>query len=90
LKVENLESFEQRYVLAPTADKIKLDLPKLAADQLSAAGITVSNQSEISCSYADPHYYSYRRQTHLGQPATGRMALIITRSASRELACFSS
>lgn len=86
LSSQHLESFEQRYVLASVADKIKLNLPKLAADQLSAAGITVSNQSEIPCSYADSHYYSYRRQTHLGQPATGRMALIITRSASRELA----
>ena len=82
LSSQHLESFEQRYVLASVADKIKLNLPKLAADQLSAAGITVSNQSEIPCSYADSHYYSYRRQTHLGQPATGRMALIITRSAS--------
>ena len=86
LSSQHLESFEQRYVLASVADKIKLNLPKLAADQLSAAGITVSSQSEIPCSYADSHYYSYRRQTHLGQSATGRMALIITRSASRELA----
>ncbi|WP_296190368.1 MULTISPECIES: polyphenol oxidase family protein [unclassified Psychrobacter] len=80
LKVEHLESFEQRYVLTSTADKIKLDLPKLAADQLNTAGVIVSNESEIPCSYADPHYYSYRRQTHQRQPATGRMALIITRS----------
>lgn len=86
LKVEHLDSFEQRYVLTSTADKIKLDLPKLAADQLNAAGVMVSNESKIPCSYASSHYYSYRRQTHLGQPATGRMALIITRSASRELA----
>lgn len=79
---QHLDSFEQRYVLASEADKIKLNLPKLAADQLYAAGIIVRNQSEIPCSYADSHYYSYRRQTHLGQPATGRMALIITRSVS--------
>ena len=61
--------------------KIKINLPKLAADQLQAAGITVCNSSSIPCSYADDRYYSYRRQTHLQQPATGRMALIITRSA---------
>jgi len=64
------------------AEKIKIDLPKIAADQLQAAGIVVCNESSIPCSYADGHYYSYRRQTHLQQPATGRMALIITRSAS--------
>lgn len=64
------------------AEKIKIDLPKIAADQLQAAGIAVCNESSILCSYADGHYYSYRRQTHLQQPATGRMALIITRSAS--------
>ena len=64
------------------ADKIKINLPKIAADQLIAAGIVVCNQSSIPCSYADGSYYSYRRQTHLQQPATGRMALIITRSAS--------
>lgn len=63
------------------AEKIKINLPILAADQLQAAGITVCNSSSIPCSYADDHYYSYRRQTHLQQPATGRMALIITRSA---------
>ncbi len=64
------------------AEKIKIDLPKIAADQLQAAGIVVCNEPSILCSYADGHYYSYRRQTHLQQPATGRMALIITRSAS--------
>ena len=64
------------------AEKIKIDLPKIAADQLRAAGIVVCNESSIPCSYADGHYYSYRRQTHLQQAATGRMALIITRSAS--------
>ena len=64
------------------ADKIKINLPKIAADQLIAAGIVVCNQFPIPCSYADDCYYSYRRQTHLQQPATGRMALIITRTAS--------
>ena len=64
------------------AHKIKINLPKIAADQLQEAGIIVCNESPIPCSYADGHYYSYRRQTHLQQPATGRMALIITRSAS--------
>lgn len=60
-------------------DKIKLDLPKLAADQLSTAGVMLDKKLPISCSYADEHYYSYRRQTHLQQPATGRMALVIAR-----------
>ena len=80
LVAQHLESFEERYVLASEADKIKLNLPQLAADQLNAAGIIVSNESAVPCSYADPHYYSYRRQTHLQQPATGRMALVIVRS----------
>ena len=80
LAAQHLESFEERYVLASEADKIKLNLPQLAADQLNAAGIIVSNEAAIPCSYADPHYYSYRRQTHLQQPATGRMALVIVRS----------
>lgn len=61
--------------------KIKLNLPKLAHEQLLAAGITVCNDAAIDCSYTDAHYYSYRRQTHCQQPATGRMALIIVRSA---------
>ena len=80
LVAQHLESFEERYVLASEADKIKLNLPQLAADQLKAAGIIVSNEAAIPCSYADPYYYSYRRQTHLQQPATGRMALVIVRS----------
>lgn len=59
--------------------KIKLNLPKLAAYQLQHVGIEVANKV-YPCSYSDAHYYSYRRQTHLQQPATGRMALIIARS----------
>lgn len=63
------------------ADKVKIDLPRLAADQLMSAGIIVESQPSNACSYSDRRYYSYRRQTHLQQSATGRMALIITRSA---------
>ena len=63
-------------------DKVKLNLPKLAADQLRAAGVLVDDRAPIGCSYADSHYYSYRRQTHMQQPATGRMALVIVRRAS--------
>ncbi len=62
-----------------SASKVKLDLPKLAAYQLEYLGITVANETPIACSYDDASYYSYRRQTHLQQPATGRMALIIVR-----------
>lgn len=61
------------------AIKVKLDLPKLAAHQLQHAGAKVENNL-YPCSYADLRYYSYRRQTHLQQPATGRMALVIVRS----------
>ncbi|MGP5549561.1 polyphenol oxidase family protein [Psychrobacter namhaensis] len=64
------------------AKKIKLNLPKLAADQLSSAGVRLAHETLIHCSYADDRYYSYRRQTHLQQPATGRMALVIARAAS--------
>ena len=60
--------------------KVKLNLPKLAANQLSTLGVIVEDALSSSCSYADDRYYSYRRQTHLQQPATGRMALVITRS----------
>ncbi|NRD71371.1 laccase domain-containing protein [Psychrobacter okhotskensis] len=66
------------------ADNIKLNLPRLAADQLTAAGMTLCNESAIGCSYGDDRYYSYRRQTHLQQPATGRMALVIVRRASTQ------
>ena len=61
------------------ADKIKLNLPKLAAHQLTTVGIEVCTDMP-PCSYGDAHYYSYRRQTHLKQAATGRMALVIVRS----------
>lgn len=75
--VDNLSTYA-----TVNTDKIKLDLPKLAADQLTTAGVTLCTELPVSCSYADRRYYSYRRQTHLQQPATGRMALIIVRSAS--------
>lgn len=85
LTESNIEKFNQLYVVnsdAANADKLKLNLPKLAADQLSAAGVTVDNGLPEHCSYGDDRYYSYRRQTHLKQPATGRMALVIVRSLS--------
>ena len=63
-------------------NKVKLNLPKLAADQLMSVGIKVNTKLPVACSYEDKHYYSYRRQTHLQQPATGRMALIVVRSSA--------
>ncbi|MEN2750822.1 polyphenol oxidase family protein [Psychrobacter sp. FBL11] len=88
--ISSTERFDQLYAVDSDVhsstntdlytDKIKLDLPKIAADQISNAGVTLANETSISCSYADSGYYSYRRQTHLQQPATGRMALIIVRS----------
>lgn len=81
LSMQHLERFEERYVLASDVGKVKLNLPQLATDQLLAAGAMIDDQSLTSCSYADGRYYSYRRQTHLQQPNTGRMALIISRRA---------
>ncbi|MGP4714934.1 polyphenol oxidase family protein [Psychrobacter sp. DM8] len=75
---KNLENLSNYATV--NADKIKLNLPQLAADQLTALGIKLKTDLPIDCSYADTRYYSYRRQTHLHQPATGRMALIIVRS----------
>ncbi|MBH0085276.1 laccase domain-containing protein [Psychrobacter sp. SCQQ22] len=75
-----LDDFVVLFSIPSQDDKIKLDLPKLAAMQLETAGVTVINDLPVDCSYADSRYYSYRRQTHLQQPATGRMALVIARS----------
>ncbi|WP_352337829.1 polyphenol oxidase family protein [Psychrobacter sp. 16-MNA-CIBAN-0192] len=60
--------------------KVHINLPKLAHYQLLHMDVTVANEGQAPCSYADGRHYSYRRQTHLQQPATGRMALIIARS----------
>ena len=75
----HIDSFVSLFSISSYDDKIKLDLPKLAAMQLEAAGAIVVNDLPVYCSYADTHYYSYRRQTHMQQPATGRMALVIVR-----------
>lgn len=64
------------------ASKINLNLPKLAAYQLANIGVEVATDVPQHCSYGDAHYYSYRRQTHLKQSATGRMALVIVRSCA--------
>lgn len=86
LTSSSIDNFDQLFCATKHTtvgtDKIKLNLPKLATDQLVAAGITVATDLPVCCSYNAAHYYSYRRQTHLQQPATGRMALIIVRSAS--------
>ncbi|MGE6473851.1 polyphenol oxidase family protein [Psychrobacter sp. NPDC078631] len=75
----HIDDFVSLFSISSYDDKIKLNLPKLAAMQLEAAGATVVNDLPVDCSYADTHYYSYRRQTHMQQPATGRMALVIVR-----------
>lgn len=89
LSDKHLDNFAALFSVPANAtddnDKIKLDLPKLAAYQLEALNIRVSNDSAIDCSYANTNYYSYRRQTHLQQPATGRMALIVVRSLAGQL-----
>ncbi|MGO3281963.1 MAG: polyphenol oxidase family protein [Moraxellaceae bacterium] len=80
LSAQAIDDFDDLFSIPSDEAKIKLDLPKLAAAQLVTAGAIVENESDISCSYADSLYYSYRRKTHLQQQATGRMALIIVRS----------
>lgn len=79
LSKKHIDEFVPLFSISYYDDKIKLDLPKLAAMQLEAAGATVVNDLPVDCSYANTHYYSYRRQTHMQQPATGRMALVIVR-----------
>ncbi len=86
LSPNELNNFAELFCLATNVDsdnngnkKLKLDLPKLAMAQLKSLNISINNTLPIDCSYADNHYYSYRRQTHLRQSATGRMALIIVR-----------
>ncbi|WP_019673390.1 polyphenol oxidase family protein [Psychrobacter lutiphocae] len=67
--------------------KAWLDLPKLAqlqlqilGAQLQKSGTSVEDYSgAYACSYANDRYYSYRRQTHLGEANTGRMAMLIMR-----------
>ena len=75
--------FIHRYSDAKTmdTDKCHINLPQLAFDQVTHAGARVQHPMPVACSYANADYYSYRRQTHLGQPATGRMAMIIVRLA---------
>lgn len=75
-----IEHFAAYYTQAAIGDKVFFDLPKLAAHQLLSAGVTLKTSLPLPCSYSDTRYYSYRRQTHLQQPATGRMALIIARA----------
>lgn len=86
LSAAELNNFAELFCLATNVDsdnngnkKLKLDLPKLAMAQLKSLNISINNTLPIDCSYADNHYYSYRRQTHLRQSATGRMALIVVR-----------
>lgn len=78
--VDKLSNYSTLSTDKTYSEKVKLNLSKLAAAQLENLAIVVANNTAIDCSYEDPSYYSYRRQTHLQQPATGRMALIIVRS----------
>lgn len=80
---DNLASFDERYSKKTSAkkisaDKVNINLPKLAFDQLTAQGVRVQSAA-TACSYGDAKFYSYRRQSHQNQIATGRMALVIVR-----------
>lgn len=75
---DNLASFNERYVKKTSTDKVHINLPKLAFDQLTALGVRVQSAA-TDCSYGNAKFYSYRRQSHQNQIATGRMALVIAR-----------
>lgn len=60
-------------------DKAWLDIQLLARLQLQSLQCVVHNQ-HIDCSYDGLQYYSYRRKTHLNQPNTGRMAMLIVKN----------
>lgn len=79
LAMPYITRFEALYTQYGADDKVLLNLPTLAAHQLLSAGVTLETTLPVPCSYEDKRYYSYRRQTHLQQPATGRMALVIVR-----------
>lgn len=74
----NIDKLRNNVTISPS--KVNIDLPKLAVYQLLSGDVKIGNKEPYLCSYANDYYYSYRRQTHLQQPATGRMALIIARS----------
>lgn len=86
----DINNFEQLFCMETAANnqdntnKLKLNLPKVAVAQLESLHITIANDLPVPCNYADARYYSYRRQTHLQQSATGRMALIIVRSPTQK------
>lgn len=63
---------------AKQSDKVLLNLPQLARLQLQQYPVNVHTQTP-PCSYRGSQYYSYRRQTHRQQAATGRMAMLIMR-----------
>lgn len=88
LSDDNLANFDERYSKKTSvkktsakkinANKVNINLPKLAFDQLTALGVRVQSAAS-DCSYGDAQFYSYRRQSHQNQIATGRMALVIVR-----------
>ena len=80
---KNIDKLGNNVTITPS--KVNIDLPKLAAYQLLSMDIKIGNEEQRLCSYANEHYYSYRRQTHLQQPSTGRMALIIARNTKTSI-----
>jgi len=72
-----ISAYPQRLRPAAAAPhKRLLDLAGVAEDILSHAGVAAVHHSGW-CSYRDPQFYSHRRASHAGQPATGRMASYI-------------
>lgn len=68
-----------RYLRATQDDRSKLDLRAAARDRLIAAGVVGENLAGLPlCTSCHPDlFFSHRRDTQSGQPATGRQALIL-------------
>ncbi len=61
----------------PKPDKFLLDLPLIAALQLTQAGVSSITQSHL-CTYCQSElFYSHRRATHHNMRATGRIVSVI-------------
>ncbi len=63
----------------PNKDKAWLNIQLLARLQLQSLQCVVYHQ-KIDCSYDESYFYSYRRKTHLNQPNTGRMAMLVVKN----------
>lgn len=76
--IEHFEPYPNAVMSDPQDGKYLVNLAEIACQQLNKVGVRNIQISSV-CTYSNDHCFSHRKNAHLGQQQTGRMATVIIR-----------